>query len=172
MPDHRLISTRFINSGQYVDLSNKAKLLYIYMFTNADDCGFVDNVKNWIILLDDKDSNALELLNNDYKSALEELGNKGLIYQFINKYEHRVYLIRHWFIHNKWKKGLSTNYGKYRAMVELSNGEYCWREESSKEDNIKQNKVNQNKVNQNKDDYSWNELLNDIESEKEEDGVN
>lgn len=170
MARHRLLNCSFINSGQYTDLSNKAKLLYIFMFTNADDCGFVDNVKNWIILLDSQDKQALELINDDYKSALEELGNMGLIYVFTNKYGHKVYLIRHWFLHNKWKKGLLTTYGKYRSMVELQDFEYIWKE-SSKESKTNQNndKIKHNNLNQN--NYSWEEVMEELGETDETDNI-
>lgn len=135
------------------------------MFTNADDCGFVDNVKNWITLLNSEDKNALELLDNDYKSALEELGNKGLIYVFTNKYGHKVYLIRHWYMHNKWKKGLLTSYGKYRALVELIDYEYIWKE-SSKESKLNENKDKPKQIKSKQSGYNWEEIINDLEEEE------
>lgn len=144
----RLINCDFLNAGSFVNLSNKAKLLYIYMFVNADDVGFVDNVPNIITLLTSQEQGenvSLSLLNNDYNSALEEIGNMGLIYRFTNKHNHSVYLIRHWFMHNRWKKGLLTNYGKYRGLVELDNYEYQLKESSKEKVIIKDIKLNDNK---------------------------
>lgn len=170
----RLINCDFINASSFVNLSNKAKLLYIYMFASADDIGFVDNVNNTINLLTSNDtSQSLELLNNDYNSALEELGQIGLLYRFTNKHGHSVYLIRHWFMHNRWKKGLLSNYSKYRDLVKLEDYEYVLKE-SSKEKvkiNINENNIKQDNINQ--DMSNWDYLVNSIdkhwEKENEDD---
>ena len=168
----RLINCDFINA---MSVSNKAKLLYVYMFVNADDLGFVSNVSNIITLLtsNEGENNSLELLNNDYNSALEELGQMGLLYRFTDKHNNSAYLIRHWFIHNKWKKELRTNYYKFRQLVKLEDYEYHLKE-SSKERvklNINENNINQDNTNQ--DMSNWDYLVNSIdkhwEKESEED---
>ena len=131
----RLINCDFINA---MSVSNKAKLLYVYMFVNADDLGFVSNVSNIITLLTSNEGEniSLELLNNDYNSALSELGNMGLLYKFTDRHGNSAYLIRHWFIHNKWKKDLRTNYFSFRALVRLEDYEYHLKE-SSKESTLR-----------------------------------
>lgn len=163
----RLINCDFINA---MSVSNKAKLLYVYMFVNADDLGFVSNVSNIITLLTSNEGEniSLELLNNDYNSALSELGNMGLLYKFTDRHGNSAYLIRHWFIHNKWKKDLRTNYFNFRSLVKLEDYEYHLKE-SSKERvklNIKQNNINQDNTNQDKDNWgdSWDMLVSNIES--------
>ena len=158
----RLINCDFINA---MSVSNKAKLLYVYMFVNADDLGFVSNVSNIITLLtsNEGENNSLELLNNDYNSALEELGQMGLLYRFTDKHNNSAYLIRHWFIHNKWKKELRTNYYKFRQLVKLDDYEYHLKE-SSKEKvklNINENNINQDNTNQ--DMSNWDYLVNSID---------
>ena len=161
----RLINCDFINASSFVNLSNKAKLLYIYMFASADDIGFVDNVNNTINLLTSNDtSQSLELLNNDYNSALEELGQIGLLYRFTNKHGHSVYLIRHWFMHNRWKKGLLSNYSKYRDLVKLEDYEYVLKESSKEIITIKDNKTKDNNTLQDTSlDNEWDMLVNNIE---------
>ena len=159
----RLINCDFINA---MSVSNKAKLLYVYMFVNADDLGFVSNVSNIITLLTSNEGEniSLELLNNDYNSALTELGNMGLLYKFTDRHGNSAYLIRHWFIHNKYKKDLRTNYFNFRALVRLEDYEYHLKE-SSKERvklNINESKLNQDNTNQSND--SWDMIVNDIES--------
>ena len=159
----RLINCDFINA---MSVSNKAKLLYVYMFVNADDLGFVSNVSNIITLLTSNEGAniSLELLNNDYNSALTELGNMGLLYKFTDRHGNSAYLIRHWFIHNKWKKDLRTNYFNFRSLVKLEDYEYHLKE-SSKERvklNINESKLNQDNTNQSND--SWDMIVNDIES--------
>lgn len=158
----RLINCDFINA---MSVSNKAKLLYVYMFVNADDLGFVSNVSNIITLLtsNEGENNSLELLNNDYDSALAELGQMGLLYRFTDKHGNSAYLIRHWFIHNKWKKELRTNYYKFRQLVKLEDYEYHLKE-SSKERvklNINENNINQDNTNQ--DNSNWDYLVNSID---------
>ena len=159
----RLINCDFINA---MSVSNKAKLLYVYMFVNADDLGFVSNVSNIITLLTSNEGEniSLELLNNDYNSALTELGNMGLLYKFTDRHGNSAYLIRHWFIHNKWKKDLRTNYFNFRSLVKLEDYEYHLKE-SSKERvklNINESNINQDNTNQSND--SWDMLVSDIES--------
>lgn len=167
----RLINCDFINA---MSVSNKAKLLYVYMFVNADDLGFVSNVSNIITLLTSNEGEniSLELLNNDYNSALAELGNMGLLYRFTDKYGNSAYLIRHWFIHNKYKKDLRTNYFNFRALVRLEDYEYHLKE-SSKErikSNINESNINQNNTNQSI--YNWDMIVNDLERLKNDETDN
>ena len=77
-------------------------------------------------------------------------------------------MIRHWFLHNKYIKGLWTNYRTFLNKVDLLDNEYV--RKPLKESNIKDNKVNNNhKVNN--DDISeekWKELFDDTDNEKKE----
>ena len=167
MPKFRLINCDFLNDSSFLnDRTNKAKLLYVFMFLNADDLGFVGNTANLIQSLTNNESAngqiSLELLENDYKSALIELLTHGYLYEFKNKYGNSTYLIRHWFWHNKWKKGLKTNYWKYKSLVELVEFEYMFKKENIKEkDKLNQDNINQNNTNQVKD-YSWDELMESL----------
>ena len=46
MATKRMINCDFLNASKFkTRLSNKAKLLYMYMFINADDKGFVDTTE-------------------------------------------------------------------------------------------------------------------------------
>lgn len=171
LPRYRLINCDFINAGSFSNnLTNKAKLLYLNMFINGDDCGFVDQCEKIIESLTNNENKtgqvSLELLNNDYHSALEELGNAGLLYRFTDNHYNTVYLIRHWFMHNKWKQGLRTNYSKYRAMVDLQNYEYHLKKESDikkvkiKENNLIQDKPNQESV------PNWDYLVEELSDDE------
>lgn len=126
MANKRLIDCNFMKD--MIDVSNKAKLLYFTFFVNADDKGFVGNAKDIIATLqrksDEKNEVNLELLDNDFVSALHELVESGLFYEFKSNHGNRVYLIRHWYYHNKMTKGLWTNYGKYLARVVVKDNEY------------------------------------------------
>lgn len=153
MAKKRLINCEFVNASSFkVNISNKAKLLYLYLFTNADDKGFVDTTNEIIASLTSNDTEFrhetnLALLENDYNTALQELLDKGLIYEFIDNHKNKIYLIRHWFYHNQLKKGLWTNYVNYLNKVELITNEYVYKKP------LKENKLNQDKLNQDKLNY-------------------
>ena len=147
MAKHRLVNCEFLNAGSFkVNVSNKAKLLYLSMLFAADDLGFVDTTQDLINALKTNDSNFeknenMSLLENTYETALQDLLEKGYIYEFQDSHYNKVHLIRHWFFHNKLKKGLWTNYGKFKDMVVIRNNEYIMK--PLKEDNINQDNVNQ-----------------------------
>lgn len=152
MSRHRLINCEFINASSFkVNVSNKAKLLYLLMLANADDRGFVDNTEDLINSLTNNDNEynksvSLELLANTYNSALEELLEKGYLYEFKDNHNNKVHLIRHWFYHNKLKKGLWTNYRTFLAQVYLEDNEYLMGKKPSKEDKLKEDNLNQDNI--------------------------
>ena len=151
----RLINCDFLNASTFINgLGNKAKLLYLLMITNADDLGFVNNVHTIIEVLTNIDDEShqvnLELLKNDYTSALVELINKTYIYRFVDKHGNEIFVIKHWFMHNRYKQGLRTNYFTFYKQLEMENGEYYFKgkeKETLKESKVKENKENENKVN-------------------------
>ena len=152
MARHRLINCEFINASSFkVNVSNKAKLLYLSMLLNGDDRGFVDNTQELINSLtqNEKDFNntiSLDLLENSYNSALQELIDKGYLYEFTDNHKNKVHLIRHWFYHNKYKQGLWTNYKTFWEQVKLDNNEYVFGKKPLKENKLNQNKPNQDKL--------------------------
>lgn len=152
MAKQRLINCDFIND--MTEVSNKAKFLYLMLFVNADDKGFVGNAKDIIENIekknDEKNEISLELLENDYESALHELVEKGLLYEFKSNHNNRVYLIRHWYYHNKLKYNLWTNYYKYLQMVEVVENEYVIKKRETEKKPLKENKLNEIKLNENK----------------------
>lgn len=152
MAKHRLVNCEFLNAGSFkVNISNKAKLLYLMMIISADDRGFVDTTQDLInsLTTNDKEydkSVSLELLENTYNTALNELLDKGYIYEFKDNHKNKVYLIRHWFYHNKLKKGLWTNYRTFLAQVYLEDNEYLMGKKPSKEDKSKEDNLNQDNI--------------------------
>lgn len=174
MNEHRLINCKFINAGGFkTKISNKAKLLYLLMFTNADDRGFVDTTTDLINSLEKSEQEwnkniSMELLENTYQTALYELLDKGYLYEFVDKHENKIHLIRHWFLHNKYIKGLWTNYRTFLNKVDLVDNEYV--RKPLKESNIKDNKVNNNHKVNNEDisEEKWKELFDDTDNEKKE----
>ena len=169
MARQRLINVDFLTTS-FMGVSNKAKLLYMVMIFYADDLGFVGNTFKLVEELEKTDSEcenvvSLELVGNGYINALHDLDNRGYIYTFIDNHGNHIHLIRHWFIHNRWIKGLTTNYKRFLKEVELVDGK--WVKKPLKED-IKQNKPIQIKTN-NSDDISqeeWEKLLGGISEDK------
>ena len=150
MAKHRLINCEFLQAGAFKNgISNKAKLLYHEMLFNGDDKGFVDTVQDIITTLEKNDelfnkTIPLELLENTYNSAIQELIDMGYVYEFKDNHGNRIYLVRHWFYHNRLIKGLWTNYGSFKDMVIIKNNEYIMKP-------LKEDKINESNVNQDKD---------------------
>ena len=184
MPRERLINCDFINSGSFSKISNKSKLLYLKMFVSADDRGFVDNVGDIVESLETADlrqgnTDNLTLLSNDYISALNELIDRGYLIAFPNKYGDVIYLIKHWYYHNRFTNKVRTNYYNFYLMVEVVNGKYRLKEKPLKEKNINENKINENKINEIKgetpnptepnQDEEWDKMMNELEEKGEDD---
>lgn len=156
MARQRLINCEFLNASSFkINVSNKAKLLYLMMIVNSDDKGFVDTTNDIINALTDNDKEfdnkvSLELIETTYTSALQELLQRGYLYEFKDNHNNKVHLIRHWFFHNKLKKGLWTNYRNFLDMVQLESNEYILAKGKKplKEDKIKEDNINQDIVNQ------------------------
>lgn len=173
----RLINCDFLNSSSFFDrLSNKAKLLYIFMFLNGDDQGFVDNTMNLIESLEKNDKEyddqvSLSLLENDYLSALNDLITRGYVYEFRDKHNNAIHLIRHWFFHNQWKRGLWTNYRSFLKRVDLVENEYILKETHLKENKLNESKVNEIKLNDSSESETKQKSMNDLIKELDDDEV-
>ena len=185
MARHRLVNCEFLNAGSFkVNVSNRAKLLYLMMIVSGDDRGFVDSTQDLINTLEQNDSEldkniSLELIQNTYHSALNELVEKGYIYEFKDNHNNKVYLIRHWFFHNKLIKGLWTNYRNFLDLVYLDNNEYILGKKPLKENKENQDKINQTNLKEidNKEEQEkittkakWDELFPEEDSEKDDNG--
>lgn len=87
MASRRMFNTGVVNSDDFLEVSNGARLLYFAMIGKADDDGFVDCVKglcrSWGL----------------QQSDLDELIDSGYIMDFGS-----VVLIVHWNLHNKVPK--------------------------------------------------------------------
>ena len=80
-----------------------------------------------------------------------ELIDKGYVYEFIDNHNNKIHLIRHWFLHNKYKSGLWTNYRKLLNEVYLEDNEYIKGKKPYKENNIKESNPKHNKLNESKE---------------------
>ena len=172
MPRQRLINCDFFGvSGFTKNLSNKAKLLYFLFLVNADDKGFVGNGLDLAENLDQCEQDFENVLfQYRYVDALKELIDKGFVYEFVDKHNNRVYLIRHWFLHNKNQKFLTTNYISYLAKVELINNEYCLKVNVEKPFKEKENKKTKEiKLNETNDngEMSYDEIITELSKKPE-----
>lgn len=167
MPKQRLINCDFFGATGFTkNLSNKAKLLYFFFLANADDKGFVSNGLDIAENLDQCEQDFENVLfQYKYVDALKELVDKRLTYEFSDRVGNKTYLIRHWFLHNKNQKFLTTNFISYMAKVELVNNEYYLKEEKEKPSKEKENKqtkeIKENQPNETEDngETSWDELM-------------
>ena len=171
MANQRLMNCDFFLKGAFDDVSsNKAKLLYFYFFINADDYGFVGNSNKIIKWLNSEEEDNNSLVQYTYESAADELVERGFLLKWVDKHQNPIYLIRHFFIHNKYNpKYISTNYLSLRAKVDLIDG--CWelKETHKKESNVNNaNKTNnankENKSNDNDDDWEndWDKTMKEL----------
>lgn len=123
MVNKRLINCDFIKD---MEVSNKALLLYLMFFLHADDMGFVGKGNKIIKLLNDKEKEETNnaLIPFTYDEALVELINKGLLLEFTNNHNDKIYLVRQWFYHNKFLDRMETNYESLLSLVDLIDNEY------------------------------------------------
>lgn len=128
----RMINCNFVNASSFkLKTSNKAKLLYFYIITNADDKGFCDSVDEICELLNFNDKNFCNIINdtskNDYIIALNELIDKNLLFKIQDNHNNFIYLIRHWYLHNliPEKRTNDSSYEKYLSLYFVNdNKEY------------------------------------------------
>lgn len=177
MAKKRLINCDFLNASSFMEnLSNKAKLLYVYIFLNSDDRGYCGNAKSLMETLEKNDSNHqqenLSLLGNSYECAIEELIEKSLVLEFKDKHQNKIYLVKHWFVHNNYKKGLTTNYLNFLKQVELRDNEYQRKPLKESNININQDKPIQDNIEHSTLQKEWDELMQGFGNEKESDDDN
>ena len=88
MANRRMFSREIMQSDAFIELSNDARLLYVYLNLNADDDGFVDNPK------------VVARLAGCKYNTVEELKASG----FVLECETGVFVVVHWMVHNYIQK--------------------------------------------------------------------
>lgn len=184
MATKRMVNCDFLNASKFkTRLSNKAKLLYFYMFLNADDKGFVDTTEEIMDTLTNNDVNfhsqgSLDLIENTYHSSLIELITNGLVYEFLNHHNEKTHLIRHWHFHNVMLKNPYSNYNSLLKRVKMIDNEYILKNENDekKEREEKGRRwigIDGNRLDgENKEDgINKKEIINDNNEEKSVDSV-
>lgn len=84
MAERRMFSKTFMESDGFCALSDKSKILYLYLNLNADDDGFIGSVRKILVFTDTDKDNLKELIRANY----------------IVQFESGVCVIRHWKAHN------------------------------------------------------------------------
>ena len=136
----KLLNCDFLNESSFRSkVSNKGKLLFLYIYMNCDDAGFCGMAEDLVDLFNANDykfhsQGSLDLIEHNYQDALNELLEKGLLYKFIDKHQNAVYLVRDYHKHNKLPDNRVTesNYKQYLSYVELVDNQYQWTKKFSK----------------------------------------
>ena len=138
------------------------------MFLNADDKGFVDNAFSIIESLEKNDKEfdkniSLELLENTYRTGLNELLSRGYLYEFRDNHSNSVFLIRHWYFHNEYYTKAWTNYKNYLKKVKLMDNKYVWRTRGEQT-----NGVYEEPTNDEEPVMTWGEIMDNFKDEDDE----
>ncbi|MCT3542072.1 DNA replication protein [Lentilactobacillus buchneri] len=88
MAQRRMFSKKITNTDQFLDLPLSSQALYFHLNMNADDDGFLDNVKSIIRLVGAS--------NDDFKLLVAK--------QFVITFKDGITVIRDWRIHNYIQK--------------------------------------------------------------------
>jgi len=118
--EKRMFNVGFMVAESFkMNLSNKSKLLYTYIVLSSDDRGFCDNVKELIVLLNGNDHEFLNtgLVEYDYKSALQDLLERGYLIWITDNHGNDIYLVRHWYLHNQIPKD-RVNESRYETYLD------------------------------------------------------
>ena len=114
MAERRMISRKVLLTDKYYNLSDKAKLLYIYLILDADDDGFVGNIRNAICTTGANVRTLVQLAENNY-----------IIY-----FPSGVIAITHWKMQNRIEKRMYTPtiyQDEYNQLEVDRNGVYNYR---------------------------------------------
>lgn len=169
MATQRLLNCDFFIKGAFDEISsNKAKLLYFYLFINADDFGFVGNANKIIRELNQEEDNDSALVSYTYDNACDELITKGYLFRFFDNHKNQILLVRHFFKHNKYNpKYLTTNYVSLKAQVELVDGCYEMKEKPLKEKianktNNANKQIEKEEEKEDDNESSWKEIMDAV----------
>ncbi len=124
MSERRMFSKSVTESDIFLDLPFPAQALYFHLSMNADDEGFINNVKR------------IQRICQAEEKDLERLLEKS----FLIKFDSGIYCIKHWKINNRIRpdRKHSTNYPEEKALlVEKANGVYSLKENGAEGKEIK-----------------------------------
>ncbi len=120
MAKRRCINIELFENEKFLELSDKSKILYFGLMLHSDDEGFIINPMSTMRLLKKQKKYFDELIENGYIMQVDD-----------------VYVIKHWYAHNRIppSKRLMTKYYKQHAKLKVNfSGEYVFAHENSSED--------------------------------------
>lgn len=120
----RMLNEQIIKSDAFMDLPLEAQALYIHLNLEADDDGFINAPKR-----------IARLIGADVEN-LNVLVEK----RFLLKFESGVVAIKHWFIHNTFRKERKkdTVYQDELKMLKIKdNGSYTEKKNNTLSDNMR-----------------------------------
>ena len=105
-----MFSKKILETDDFLSQSKSAQCLYIHLCMNADDEGFMNNIRTVMALCDCTQEDFDELIRNGY--VLIVIGN--------------IYVIRHWHILNSVPKDRyhSTIIVDWKRYLDLQDGVY------------------------------------------------
>ena len=106
MAKRRCIAIDVYQSDAFLNLSDKAKVLYIAFILNSDDDGFIINPKTVMRLYEAKENILSELIDNGYIIPIDS-----------------VLVIKHWKVHNKLQNSRRTDTIYQTALSKLCENE-------------------------------------------------
>lgn len=84
MAERRMFSKTIMESDMFSTLSDKSKLLYLYLNLSADDDGFIGSTKRVMLFVEAEKFNLEELIKREY----------------VIQFDSGVCVIKHWKVHN------------------------------------------------------------------------
>jgi len=100
MANKRMFSKQIVKSDAFMDMPISSQLLYFHLSMEADDDGFIGNPKQIIKMINAN--------SDDFKILLSK--------RFILPFESGVIVIKHWWIHNTYRKDRYNN-TKYEEEI-------------------------------------------------------
>ena len=112
MAERRMVSKTVVNTDKFLAMPSSARALYFQMVINADDDGFVGNLKSLVNLCGTNSKSVAELISKEYVYVF----NSG------------VAVLLHWRMQNRIPKDryISTVYTEEKSKLVLNDkGIYC-----------------------------------------------
>lgn len=139
MARKRMFSKDVCEADIFTDLSDKSQLLYYRLNLNADDEGFVDNAK---------------MIMNSIKAKPNHL-NDLISIGYVIKFDTKVLIIVHWWVHNKhdMRDMKNTVHSREKAFIveDKETRIYIYNPSGIRRDSVgKQNSIKEPKIKQDK----------------------
>ena len=110
MANRRMFNKQIFYRFDFVNMSEAAQKLYVYLIFEADDDGFVG------------DPGRVARMSGASEQDYAELRSSG----FVHEFKSGICVIMHWLYHNTiWRDGyVQTKYREELAQIRVAGGEY------------------------------------------------